>query len=350
MGRKKARLYLRNTTWWCWFYGTHGERVSLSTHQRDRALAQTVAARIERDHFKQPEGPQVSLRMAIAQFMDSRERKGCAPATIAYYEKQAKRLPEALMERDINGLRMADLEAYQDARRKGGAGKNTVAKVLGMVLSALRLAERHGQFVGHVAQLRPEGLENAYVPRDRSLSRVEYRKLARALRGGRTDYLAAFVALGVRDSELYAITAADVDLKRGVHVRGTKTAKSDRWIPIDKELRPVLVRRMAGNAGPLFPRWSNVRRDLHAGCKRASVAPVSPNDLRRTFASWLCQDGVNETTCAQLMGHSSSAMVRRVYMQAGPEAMRRAIRGLRLPVAAGVAVPTRKGGRSGLRG
>ncbi|MGH7179913.1 MAG: tyrosine-type recombinase/integrase, partial [Tepidisphaeraceae bacterium] len=38
-----------------------------------------------------------------------------------------------------------------------------------------------------------------------------------------------------------------------------------------------------------------------------------PNDLRRTFASWLVQQGVPLLTVATLMGHSSTRMVERVY-------------------------------------
>jgi integrase len=40
---------------------------------------------------------------------------------------------------------------------------------------------------------------------------------------------------------------------------------------------------------------------------------VSPNDLRRTFASWLVQNGVPLLTVATLLGHSSTRMVEKVY-------------------------------------
>jgi integrase len=82
--------------------------------------------------------------------------------------------------------------------------------------------------------------------------------------------------------------------------------------------------------GLVAERWGNVRRDLHAAVERANtgimqraveageetwieIPKVSPNDLRRTFASWLVQQQVPLLTVAALMGHSSTRMVERVY-------------------------------------
>jgi len=57
----------------------------------------------------------------------------------------------------------------------------------------------------------------------------------------------------------------------------------------------------------------NVRRDLHAACARAKIPPCSPNDLRRTYASWLKQAVVDSAVVAKLLGHSSTKMVDLVY-------------------------------------
>ena len=40
---------------------------------------------------------------------------------------------------------------------------------------------------------------------------------------------------------------------------------------------------------------------------------MSPNDLRRTYASWLKQRGVDSMIVAKLLGHTTSRMVELVY-------------------------------------
>jgi len=56
-----------------------------------------------------------------------------------------------------------------------------------------------------------------------------------------------------------------------------------------------------------------VRRDLALACKAARIRRVTPNDLRRTFASWLKQRGVDSMVVAKLLGHTSTRMVELVY-------------------------------------
>src|SRR5215813_6254842 len=65
--------------------------------------------------------------------------------------------------------------------------------------------------------------------------------------------------------------------------------------------------------GAVVGRWHNVRRDLTIACQRAGIRPVSPNDLRRTFASWLKQRGVDSMVVPRLLGHTTSRMVELVY-------------------------------------
>ena len=97
---------------------------------------------------------------------------------------------------------------------------------------------------------------------------------------------------------------------------------------------------------------SNARRSLRAACTRAGISPVSHNDFRRTFASWLAEEGVPELVTASLLGHASSAMVRRVYSRIGPAAQLQAIE--TLPdlgtVTDGVTDLAPKGGLSGRYG
>lgn len=43
--------------------------------------------------------------------------------------------------------------------------------------------------------------------------------------------------------------------------------------------------------------------------------PASPNDLRRTSASYLCNGGTDLFTASRLMGHASITMIQHTYAQ-----------------------------------
>lgn len=123
-----------------------------------------------------------------------------------------------------------------------------------------------------------------------------------------------------------------VDLQKlRVRVPGTKRETRLPTIPIAPALRHrLLVVPVGQRTGRVVGSWGNVRRDLRAAVTRANkkladevfssdgprpepIPFVSPNDLRRTFASWLVQQGVPLLTVATLMGHRSTRMVEKVY-------------------------------------
>jgi integrase len=256
------------------------------------------------------------------------ERRGRANHTLDYYVNKARHLVEFFGQADIHTISLASVEGYIDQRLAKGVKLATIAKEVGALASAIRHARKHGQYQGDAASVIPDELRGTYTPRDRHLSHDEFGALLHALNPDRRDYLVAYCGLGVREGELYRLRVADLNAGQSiVHIRGTKTSRSDRWIPLRPEVRDVLARRAADRHAddPLFPVWGNARRDLAAACHRAGIAPVSRNDLGRTFASWLAESGVPELVTASLLGHASSAMVRRVYARIGPTAQQQAI-------------------------
>jgi integrase len=203
-----------------------------------------------------------------------------------------------------------------------------------------------GLYVPRIApeHLIPDELGKAYEPRERWLPREEYEALVRALtpvppgklqivaeekrkrapRENRADYVIAWCNLGVRKEELSTIQPADYDAaRRELRVRGTKTKGADRLIPVNDAAAEVLERR-CHNAKP-FPSWANCTKKLAETCAKLRLAPVTPNDFRRTFCSWLCQAGVPERICAELLGHGSTVMVRAVYGHLDRASLQRAV-------------------------
>ena len=94
-------------------------------------------------------------------------------------------------------------------------------------------------------------------------------------------------------------------------IHGTKTLASDRRIPVPSVFSPLLDRAL--RFGPPFDKWQNSRRDIVLACKRAGIPVATWNDLRRTFASLLVQLGVAPHVVARLLGHTTTAMVDKVY-------------------------------------
>ena len=141
---------------------------------------------------------------------------------------------------------------------------------------------------------------------------------------------------------------ADIDWRREiVHLRGTKTESAPRALPIVGASFDLLAhseRHAEGTNGLLFRPWGNTRRDLNDACARAAknaltahleainqtfdllssaeqralqaqfaFASVSPNDLRRTYATWLHQHGTEPHLIGVALGHTDSRMAERVY-------------------------------------
>ncbi len=104
------------------------------------------------------------------------------------------------------------------------------------------------------------------------------------------------------------MAARGVDLGRGwLHIPGTKTARSDRWVPIPAPLNDLLAGVPEEERdGAVVERWANARRDLGLACDRVGIDRVSPTDVRRTYASWLKQAGTDSAVVAKLLGHSST--------------------------------------------
>jgi integrase len=69
-------------------------------------------------------------------------------------------------------------------------------------------------------------------------------------------------------------------------------------------LRQYALEHAQGEKEQLFLRWQCVRRDLRAACAKLGIPGCSPNDLRRTCATWLRAAGTPPHLIAPLMGHA----------------------------------------------
>lgn len=144
-----------------------------------------------------------------------------------------------------------------------------------------------------------------YKPRRRWLTYEEAMKLLDNLEAERAAHVAFMLGSGARLSESLRATPDDRDGET-LRVHGSKTRESDGTIVITPLVRPFLD--YAWEHAPrrkdrLFRPWLKIHRDLKAACARAGIPACTPNDLRRTFATWHHQAGVAPWMIGKLLRH-----------------------------------------------
>ena len=325
------RLFKRGRVWWCWYY-ENGQRLYRSTQCRDLKAAELVARNWERDAADphRAAARTATLNGALKLLLKDRAEQARAGRrsldTVAFYREKAGHLVR-IFEIDHSGNRasfpLAKLEAsrvdsYISQRRCEGASESTIYKEIVTLRAALRLARRAGIWFGEPAAICPIAFAPEYKPRTRALTQGELQALLAQLLPDRAARVAFIVATSAswRETELARDEDVSQDLAT-VLVRGTKRSTRYRTVPVvsdaARSLLEYALRYAAGTDGLLFLPWASARRDLLAACKRAGIPRCSPNDLRRTCATWLRAAGVPPDLIAPVMGHADTRMVERVY-------------------------------------
>lgn len=355
-----ATLFRRKDSpyWWAWGYDKKGERWVTTTKQKTQRAAEKVARAIELERLDEPDESiaAITVSEALDVLRDHKARKQVRDATMRKMTQKRRPLERILgASTNVHTLSLASLEHYMDVRRgetqrrvdlvyREGrhvrterdqpTSDQTIAMEIDTLLAALRRLKKHGLYAGDPATLRPDEVAEAtYEARVRWLPVPEYTALLAEVTPARRRYVTIYCHTGMRLSELYQCERiGDV-----LHVTQTKgNARVGevkiREVPLSADARGVLDEHpLPWNEWPA-PRMGD---DLKRACSRAGIERVSANDLRRTFCSWLCNAGVPELTVTRLMGHTSSAMVRRVYAQLAPSTLEDAI--ARLPTTPGAA-------------
>lgn len=342
MGRRRheSHLYRRpdSRVWWCWYYEPSGRLVRVSTRCTSKEAARAVLADLElraRDPAHRA-AYKTTLGRALAELVDERrDIRKRAPGTVSMYESKAQHLTRVLgADTPLGQVVARSVDAYVVTRVEEGAARSTIGKELTTLRSALKLAKRRGEYTRDIAETMP-AFSAASTPRRRFLTPVELRLLLAELAPDHAARVAFIVAVGARWIESERAQRRDVQRDRVV-LRGSKTAGAARTVPIlpatlvpSRKLLDHAQRHAGGRDGRLFAPWSNVRRDLRDACERAGIDPVSPNDLRRTLATWLRARGVAPSLIGAYLGHADGRMVERVYGRLPADELAAAITGRR---------------------
>lgn len=329
------------------------KRVKRTTNCTDKRAADSVGKKIERDETEisldpeKAEQQSATLETLMDTFLKnlrSNAKVGKkSPKTVTFYEDKSKAVIRgfgkvlALQEDEEKEWTTAELDAkgkdfrlvklsakfldeFIEVRREMEVTELTISKELVCLRSALKIAKRRGLWSGDMQRIVPVGFSPNYQPRKRALNQKELDMLIKELNANAGAVVAFIVATSARFSEAMSAQREDIDLANGiVRIRGTKTEDSIREVPIVTEWQKKLIEHSLEYAEStdknLFQHWdnSNANRDLEKACNRIKILKCTPNDLRRTCATWLRVSGIPLELVAPVMGHKTTQMVQLVY-------------------------------------
>ena len=136
--------------------------------------------------------------------------------------------------------------------------------------------------------------------------------------------------LGLRRSEICALTPSDIDFERGVVtvdkamvkaagrgfvIKAPKTVTSERMLKVIPWVTEMLRVACEGKADDerITVHPASVTKGFMRLCKRAGVKPCRFHDLRHYAASVMLGQGYPKNYVVEKLGHSSSKMVDEVY-------------------------------------
>jgi integrase len=346
-------LYKRGKVWYADFVDRHHRRVQRSLRTRDKEVARSRLRDLELSTTDS--GPHAS--QALSEALDWFTETICVTkpeGTRSHYRQKARHLTRLLGDIVLDDITIDRVRRYIAKRVEEGAHELTIHKELVTLRQTLKHAKERTPplFHSEIAAVVPR-FETSYEPRRTYLTPEQFMAMTKHMtkppypkakpdtiaraeqRTNRRIFFCMMIAYASpRLGELHAMKWEDhVDLRRNM-LRIPKGKTVSREIAIAAPLRGWLEKlgKQAEYKGNVVEKWGSCRRDLADACRRAGVPRVTPNDLRRTFASWLVQARESLFVVSTLLGHSSTRMVEKVYGRLDADTLASAV--AKLPVGA----------------
>jgi integrase len=245
----------------------------------------------------------------------------------------------------IGSIGIAEIERFQQSRARAGCSAATINTDVGALIALLRWATDRGWLA-----TVPRAKRLRFTPRNRAVpTPAEVVRIVRLLPPMQALAVQLLAETGCRLGEALHLGWDCVDLeRRSIAIRPgaggwtPKTEASERTIPITVELAAGL--RQLPRRGPYVFHGSDpskpltsIKRVLATASEQAAILRdgqplrVTPQLLRKAFATWQAQSGTAPKTLQRLLGHAPGSRVTdRYYVQDDEAAKQRAIRPLPL--------------------
>lgn len=129
------------------------------------------------------------------------------------------------------------------------------------------------------------------------------------------DIFLFYLFTGCRPSEALTIKPTDFDLKHEVlHITGTKTEGSDRYIPIFTPIIKIYNERK-NNKPYIYNLSYESLKTLNDKMKKICNFNFVTKDLRTTFGTMCAENNIPEYMIAKWMGHTTTQTTRKYYIK-----------------------------------
>lgn len=204
--------------------------------------------------------------------------------------------------------------AYATKEQRRGVGNAQIRRDLGILGTAIRYSDKAAAPVIE--------LPRAPAPRDRYLTREEYRSLRDVSQ--KVPHLYVFVWLayrtGGRATAILELTWDRVDFRRGQIRLSTaqERAKGRATVPMLPDLAEVLQEARRGALTDHVVEYggkpvASIKKAFKAAAARAGLEDVSPHVLRHSAAVHMAEAGISIHEIAEYLGHSNIATTYKVY-------------------------------------
>lgn len=334
MASKRKRIVrrrLRDGSWSERWYAKrwNGKRKALAcTGTSDAKAANEIARAWENEDARRRAGVQEHRgvdRCSLSDAIDhkiaydvQRVRDGqLSRRTLRGYLEKCRRLLEHWSDVDINTITANDVDDWI-ARRLRQVSRAEVHKEKQQLGHVLKVCKRAGLWSGELSAIMPTDWKTGAKPDDRWMPMAELLVLLAALPPHRAAVVAFAAAFGANPA--VAKRARWEDFSGGyMLLRDHKNAHRWRRVRVMVHLAHLAHGALwwLSQSGT-FKQWleSNTSRDLRAACKSAGVRYVPLKNMRHSFCHYCLIAKVPERDVARYMGHTSDAMVRRVYGRA----------------------------------
>ena len=229
--------------------------------------------------------------------------------------------------RPLSALTARDIKTYLKRRDAEGLSLASQNRYLAALKALFKAATVYGHCDANPAAGVSMRREEQRIPE--ALTEVQVEALLRECSDAIRPVVTVAVDTGLRRSELFGLTWADVDLEEGKLTVGKSKTGDFRVVWLPDRSRQLLTERKAQRVGRkvvdvrVFP-FADIKHGLDIAGKRAGIGHVHMHQLRHTYATRLRDQGVPLDRIKELLGHKTMTMVLR-YAKARPEQTRGAV-------------------------